>query len=91
MLVGALSACHMLWVLHLAADAGIVITSYRDEAWGLMNSTEFTEVTLEPVIHITDWLKADELLQLQRRAHELCFIANSVKFPVLVSARVLVD
>src|SRR5215470_17206822 len=36
LLVGALSACHMLWVLHLCADAGIVITEYIDEAAGEM-------------------------------------------------------
>ena len=43
LLVGALSACHMLWVLHLCADAGIVITSYTDEASGDM-------VEHEPVV-----------------------------------------
>jgi organic hydroperoxide reductase OsmC/OhrA len=36
LLVGACSSCHMLWVLHLCADAGIVVTEYADEAWGEM-------------------------------------------------------
>ena len=59
LLVGALSACHMLWVLHLSADAGIVITEYSDEAIGEMvehedGSGEFTRVVLRPRMAITD-------------------------------------
>src|SRR6266478_1574426 len=55
LLVGALSACHMLWVLHWCADAGIVITEYADEASGEMveradGSGEFTRVTLHPLM-----------------------------------------
>src|SRR5581483_3047159 len=57
LLLGALSACHMLWVLHLCADAGIVITEYVDEAEGEMaehadGSGEFTRVTLRPRMKI---------------------------------------
>src|SRR5260370_2937938 len=59
LLVGALSACHMLWVLHICADAGIVVTEYSDEAAGEMlehpdGSGEFTLVTLYPRMTITD-------------------------------------
>src|ERR1043165_9980169 len=53
LLVGALSTCHMLWALHLCADAGIVITEYVDDAAGEMvehadGSAEFSSVTLRP-------------------------------------------
>ncbi len=47
LLLGALAACHMLWVLHLCADAGTVVMEYRDEAEGVAvehpdGSGEFT-------------------------------------------------
>src|SRR3569833_1861470 len=58
MLVSALSACHMLWMLHLCAEAGIIVTDYVDEAVGTVGvnpdySGEFTEVVLRPRITIT--------------------------------------
>jgi organic hydroperoxide reductase OsmC/OhrA len=87
LLVGALSACHMLWVLHLCADAGIVITEYSDEALGFMTenedgSAQFIGVTLRPVMAITDLARADEARRLHDRAHAVCALARSVNFPV---------
>src|SRR3954465_1959844 len=59
LLLGALSACHMLWVLHLCADAGIVITEYADDPAGEVvehpdGSGEFVHVVLRPHMVITD-------------------------------------
>ncbi|MES2704478.1 MAG: OsmC family protein [Bacteroidota bacterium] len=87
MLLASLSSCHMLWYLHLCADAGIVVTDYTDNAKGVMTETpgsggKFTEVTLYPVVTITDDRRADEANQLHDKAHKFCFIANSVNFPV---------
>jgi organic hydroperoxide reductase OsmC/OhrA len=86
MLLSALSSCHMLWYLHLCADAGIIVTDYRDEAVGTMVQTgkggHFTEVVLHPVVKITDASKAEQALDLHDEAHKNCFIANSVNFPV---------
>ena len=87
LLVASLSSCHMLWMLHLCASAGIVVTDYTDSAEGVMNenpdgSGEFVSVTLHPRITITDKSRIDEAMALNHRAHELCFIARSVKFPV---------
>ncbi len=87
LLVGALSACHMLWFLHLCADAGVVVTGYRDDAEGKMRldpdgSGEFNEVVLRPSVVLHDESKRKTLGALHERAHELCFIARSVKFPV---------
>jgi len=88
LLVAALSSCHMLSYLHLCAVNGIVVTAYRDEASGTMQekpngSGEFTRVVLHPQVTISagDRQKAADL---HHQAHELCFIANSVKFPVTV-------
>ena len=87
LLVASLSACHMLWVLHLCAEAGIAVTAYRDEAIGTMAQSEdgggqFTEVVLRPRMTIADAGKIAEAEAVHRRAHELCFIARSVNFPV---------
>jgi organic hydroperoxide reductase OsmC/OhrA len=87
LLLGALSACHMLWVLHLCADAGIVVTEYSDQAEGEMaehedGSGEFTRVVLRPRMAITDSRRVDDALALHHRAHELCALARSMSFPV---------
>jgi organic hydroperoxide reductase OsmC/OhrA len=87
LLVGAISACHMLWVLHLCADAGIVVTEYVDQPEGEMverpdGSGEFTRVTLRPRMRITDPGRADEAREIHDRAHAVCAIARSVNFPV---------
>lgn len=87
LLIAALSACHMLSYLHLCADAGIVVTGYDDEAEGAMRlnadgSGEFVSVILHPRVELADPSRADEAEKLHERAHELCFIARSVNFPV---------
>src|SRR5690606_14716168 len=51
MLVASLSGCHMLWYLHLCAEAGVIVLNYSDEASGIMEETsstggQFKEVTL---------------------------------------------
>ena len=88
LLVASLSACHMLWFLHLCSEAGIVVTAYQDDAQGTMVETEdggghFTEVTLRPVVKVSSGANTHLAAELHERAHHLCFIANSVNFPVL--------
>jgi len=94
LLVGCLSGCHMLWVLHLCAEAGITVTEYSDEATGEMRenadgSGEFVRVTLHPRVTITDAARVKDAEALHHRAHELCFIARSVNFPVEFEAVVI--
>jgi organic hydroperoxide reductase OsmC/OhrA len=86
LLVSALSSCHMLWYLHLCADAGIVVLSYEDQAEGTMEETiggtgRFSRVLLRP--HVRVKASVEEAETLHRRANDLCYIANSVNFPVL--------
>ncbi|MDR0792450.1 MAG: OsmC family protein [Chitinophagaceae bacterium] len=88
LLVAALSSCHMLWFLHLCAESGIVVTEYTDNPIGIMTETvigsgQFKEVTLNPTVTITDKNMLYKLDTLHEKAHEYCFIANSVNFPVL--------
>ncbi|HUI57556.1 MAG TPA: OsmC family protein [Bryobacteraceae bacterium] len=87
LLVGAISACHMLWVLHLCADAGIVVTEYRDEALGEMvehadGSGEFTRVVLRPKMTIQDGDRVEDAIAVHDRAHDLCALARSMNFLV---------
>ena len=88
LLIASLSSCHMLWYLHLCAEAKIIVTNYCDHPMGKMCETKagggrFTEVILKPEITITATNNLELAQQLHYQAHELCFIANSVNFPVL--------
>ncbi len=95
MLVAALSACHKLSYLHLCAVNGVVVTSYVDHAEGSMRfdsttgSGHFEQVVLRPEVTITANSNADLARELHGRAHELCFIANSVNFPVASEPTIL--
>ena len=88
--VGSLSACHMLWFLDIAARAGFVAETYRDEAEGTLAQGEdgrqkMTRVVLRPRIAWSGRAPtAEELSDLHHRAHAECFIANSVKSEVAI-------
>lgn len=95
LLVASLSACHMLWYLHLCAQAGIVVLDYRDEAQGTMVEDEggggrFSGVLLRPVARLAAGADAARASALHAEAHRLCFIANSVNFPVTIEPDVQV-
>lgn len=87
MLVASLSSCHMLWFLHLCAEAGVVVISYADKASGIMEETadgggRFVSVSLSPEVVVASEEMIEKVAALHHKAHELCFIANSVNFPV---------
>jgi organic hydroperoxide reductase OsmC/OhrA len=87
MLLASLSSCHMLWYLHLAADAGIVVMDYVDNATGTLvlppdGFGHFSEVTLHPIVTITDESRIADANALHHKANQKCFIANSVNFAV---------
>jgi organic hydroperoxide reductase OsmC/OhrA len=95
LLVGALAQCHMLWFLHLAASAGVVVTGYTDRPEGTMaegadGGGEFTEVVLRPAVTVAEPGMVDAAAGLHERANELCFIARSVNFPVEHEATTLI-
>ena len=96
LLVASLSACHQLWYLHLCADAGIVVTSYRDRAEGLMaegpdGGGEFTCVTLRPSVAVSAGSDVERARALHAEAAAKCFIARSVAFPVRHEPEVSVE
>jgi organic hydroperoxide reductase OsmC/OhrA len=87
LLVAALSQCHLLSFLHVAADAGVVVTAYTDHPVGRMTKDDdggwsFAAVVLHPEITVAG--AASDLTALHHAAHEACFIARSVAFPVTV-------
>ncbi len=87
LLIASLSACHMLWYLHLCSANHIVVDSYQDNAEGIMQLDKdgggrFTSVTLRPHVFITNHADIEKAEELHHEAHRLCFIANSVNFPV---------
>jgi organic hydroperoxide reductase OsmC/OhrA len=85
LLVGALSSCHMLWFLALARKRGFTIASYEDDADAILDGKRFTAATLRPRVRWEGEPPPPEAIEeLHRRSHELCFIANSVDFPVEV-------
>jgi organic hydroperoxide reductase OsmC/OhrA len=91
-LVASASACHMLWFLHLARDAGLDVAAYRDEARGTMGKDErgriaMTRIVLRPKIEfVGDAPAADRLERLHHEAHERCFIANSLRSEIVVES-----
>ena len=87
LLVASLSTCHQLWYLHLCAEAGVVVERYVDEAVGVMEEAadgggQFVEVVLRPRVGLAASSDREKALSLHHEAHEKCFIARSVNFPV---------
>ncbi|XRD81671.1 OsmC family protein [Dyella halodurans] len=91
LLLASLSACHMLWYLHLASSARIVVKNYQDTPLGVgetgsRGEGRFIKAVLRPRIAVqrgADLAKADSL---HHEVHQFCFIARSVNFPISYEA-----
>lgn len=87
LLVASISSCHMLWFLHLCADNGVIVEDYVDNPTGIMvedknGGGKFKEVILNPIVTVKESGSLKKLKELHKKANELCFIANSVNFPI---------
>ncbi len=87
LLLAALSQCHLLSYLHVCVNEGVVVEEYADHARGSMRSEpdgsgRFTEVVLHPHVVVSATSMLQQASRAHHRANELCFIANSVNFPV---------
>ncbi|RMF01401.1 MAG: OsmC family peroxiredoxin [Bacteroidetes bacterium] len=87
LLLGALSSCHLLWFLHLCAEAKVIVTAYTDLPVATMRegadgSGQFTEAILRPRVTVAESPMISQLEALHQRANQMCFIARSVNFPV---------
>ena len=94
--LSTLSSCHMLMYLHFCASNNITVVSYEDNPVGTMKeegngSGRFTDVILRPRIDILEDDKIKQAEELHHQAHEFCFIANSVNFPVSVEPKIEVQ
>lgn len=88
LLVASLSACHHLWYMGLCAGAGVVVVGYEDQADGEMveegagGAGQFVRVTLRPRVLLAPGSDRELAFSLHHVAHERCFVARSVNFPV---------
>ncbi|QBE49657.1 OsmC family protein [Leucobacter triazinivorans] len=94
LLVTALAQCHMLSYLHMAVRAGVVVTAYTDDAVGTMRQEglggAFSGVVLRPRVTVADASMVEAARAAHAEAREVCFIANSVNFPVTHEPQILV-
>lgn len=93
MMIMSLSACHMLSYLAYAAHSKIEVLSYQDDALGQLHqegkTIQFKEVILKPKILISKSSDLTRAEQLHEKAHQACFIANSVNFPVKIQPEII--
>ena len=89
LLLASASACHKLWYLGLCAQAGIVVVAYEDDAEGVMveeasGAGQFISMTLRPKVTLAAGADLHAVEHLHHRAHEMCFIARSLNFPITI-------
>ncbi len=84
MLVGSISACHMLWFLNRSRHERLRVISYTDSPEGEFHEDHFTRVVLRPQVEFESDPGEETMRRLHEAAHERCYIANSVNFPVVV-------
>jgi organic hydroperoxide reductase OsmC/OhrA len=86
MFVASLAACHMLWFLDFARRERLRVAAYADDAVGELDGVRITRVELRPRVEFESEVEPERLAALHERAHERCFLANSVTCPVEVVA-----
>ncbi|MGB0367244.1 MAG: OsmC family protein [Flavobacteriaceae bacterium] len=95
--LSSLSACHMLWYLHLCSVHKIVVTEYLDKASGIMEETlngsgKFIELTLNPSVKVTKENMIEKAIELHKEANKKCFfIANSCNFKIRHKPNTIVE
>ncbi len=91
--VAALSACHMLWYLHLCAQEGVIVTAYEDAATSTLlvergGDGRVGRVLLRPRATIAAGSDPERARALHAAAHDRCFIANASAIPVVIEPEV---
>ncbi len=85
--LSSVSACHMLWYLHLCSDNDVIVHEYIDHAEGTMEETangsgRFKQIILKPTVIVTESRMIQTATELHHKANDMCFIANSLNFKV---------
>ena len=83
--VGSLSSCHMLWFIALARGRRLRVTAYADDPVGTLEDGRITRVVLAPQVEFEEDPGAAVLAELHHEAHERCYLAASVNFPIEVA------
>ena len=96
LLVASVSACHMLWYLHLCGEVGVIVIAYTDHADGTMKEASdgggrMTCVTLRPEVMVEAGADLVRARSLHDEAARKCFIANSVSFPIVIEPTIKVE
>lgn len=96
LLLSALSSCHMMSYFYVCQQHGIDLVDYHDNATGILElrsdlSGGFSRVELNPIVTIATGTDKSLAMDLHKKAHELCFIANSVNFEVVITAVILLE
>lgn len=91
LLIASVSSCHMLWYLHLASTAGVVVVAYEDNPVGTGElgsdgAGRFVSVTLRPTITLAPGMDRARADAVHGQIHRYCFIARSLNFPVTIKA-----
>ncbi|MBK9272048.1 MAG: OsmC family protein [Saprospiraceae bacterium] len=87
MLLMAVSSCHMLWYLHLCADAGVIVMNYIDRPEATLTFDQngvgrMEGFVLKPEVSISPDSNASRAIELHKEANKRCFIANSLNVPI---------
>lgn len=95
LLLASLSECHLLSYLYACVQAGVVVIAYEDDATATLREDgrsggAFVEAVLHPRVTVAEATMVDAALAAHTQAHEWCFIANSVNFPVRHEPTILV-
>jgi organic hydroperoxide reductase OsmC/OhrA len=92
LLIASLMSCHHLTYLSTCERAGIRVVAYEDSATGTLamkdGKMRMVEVMLRPAVRVADADRIEAATAAHAKAHEHCFMANSVNFEVKVQPRV---
>jgi organic hydroperoxide reductase OsmC/OhrA len=96
LLAASISACHMLWYLHLCSEGGVIVTDYTDDAEALLlaeggGDGRMASTVLRPQVTIAAGSDAARAKELHHEAHARCFIANACAMPVTVEPTIVVS
>jgi organic hydroperoxide reductase OsmC/OhrA len=85
--VSAIAGCHMLWYLHLCAEAGVIVHTYTDDVLGVLEDEgrtggQIVAITLRPKVGVTDETMIQKAIALHAEAGAVCFLARSLNFKV---------
>lgn len=88
-LAAALASCHLLSFLAICAKKRVVVKRYRDQAIAVLGKNAegkmcVTRITLQPQAEFAGDLTTEQIAELHQKAHQICFIANSIRCEVSI-------